>query len=97
MVDLIHLKKLARDDKIKWSLHAMKRLRERRITIDDFLNAIAEGEIIEQYPDDYPTPSCLLMGTTVSGKPLHIVVGCDGASIMPLLPIILIQTNGKLI
>lgn len=78
---LIELKNLAENDKIKWSLHAMKRLRERHISIDDFLNAITTGEIIEQYPDDYPTPSCLLIGATVSGKPLHIVVGCDDAFI----------------
>ena len=81
MLILTDLRNLAESDKIKWSLHAMKRLRERHISIDDFINAIATGEIIEQYPDDYPTPSCLLMGITSSGEPLHIVVGCDGTFI----------------
>jgi len=35
------------------------------------------GEIIEQYPDDFPNPSCLIFGYTQSNKPLHIVVGSD--------------------
>ncbi|WP_338076022.1 DUF4258 domain-containing protein [Acetobacterium wieringae] len=54
------------EGKIKWSLHAMKRLRERKISIDDFINCINIGEIIEPYPDDYPHPSCLIFGYSTS-------------------------------
>lgn len=41
----------------------------------DVIQAIQSGEIIEQYPDDYPYPSCLLLGLTAAGKPLHAVCG----------------------
>lgn len=34
--------------------------------------AISNGEIIEQYPDDYPFPSCLIRGIA-DNKVLHIV------------------------
>ena len=40
------------------SQHAFKRLRERSITINDILNGIKTGKIIEDYPEDYPYPSC---------------------------------------
>jgi hypothetical protein len=30
------------------------------------------GEIIEEYPDDYPYPSCLILG---ANTPLHVVCG----------------------
>jgi len=33
------------------------------------------GEIIEEYPTDYPYPSCLILGYTVDDKYLHAVVG----------------------
>jgi hypothetical protein len=37
------------------------------------LHAIESGEIIEQYPDDTPYASCLILGHTRSGRPLHLV------------------------
>lgn len=40
-------------------------------------NGIATGEIIEDYPEDYPNPSCLIFGYNVNGRILHIVAGCD--------------------
>ena len=33
---------------------------------------IAAGVIIEDYPDDKYGPSCLLLGHTEAGRPLHI-------------------------
>lgn len=29
------------------------------------------------YPDDKPFPSCLILGTTATGKPLHIAASTD--------------------
>lgn len=37
--------------------------------------AIVNGEIIEEYPNDYPFPSCLILGITIKCRYLHIVVG----------------------
>ncbi|MFB0533457.1 MAG: DUF4258 domain-containing protein [Anaerolineae bacterium] len=31
------------------------------------------GEIIEDYPDDTPYPSCLVLGRTQRGRPVHVV------------------------
>jgi hypothetical protein len=41
------------------------------VSIDHVLKSIAEGEIIEQYPDDKPYPSCLIYSE--SDGPLHSV------------------------
>ena len=35
------------------------------------------GEIIEDYPDDFPHPSCLIFGYTVNEKVIHTVVSLD--------------------
>ena len=36
--------------------------------------AIINGELIEEYPDDKYSPSCLIYGKTKSGKDLHVQV-----------------------
>ncbi len=63
---------------IRWSVHASERIQQRGIFREDVINAIKTGEIIEHYPDDYPYPSCLVLGMAANGKYLHIVCGCDG-------------------
>ena len=62
--------------KIKWSTHCLARMQERDISIDDVDNCIKSGEIIEDYPNDFPHPSCLVFGYTVNNNVLH-VVGSD--------------------
>ena len=63
---------------VRWTNHILERIFRRGILVDDVLNALTNGEIIEQYPDDYPFPSCLVLGYTRAGKALHIVCGSNG-------------------
>lgn len=44
-----------------------------RIRIDEVLETLTGGEIIEEYPDDQPYPSCLILGRTRADRPLHVV------------------------
>ena len=76
-LDIKRIQELLSSGGIKWSRHALKRMRERKISVDDFSNCIASGEIIEQYPDSHYHPSCLILGVSVNGKYLHVVIGCD--------------------
>ena len=76
MITINELISLCADlDNIIISQHAFVRLRERGITTDGVIDGIRSGEIIEQYPDDYPYPSCLVLGWLVNNKPIHIVCG----------------------
>lgn len=78
-LDLSVLQKLCKEHKIQWTSHIVVRLLQRKIAQEDVENAILTGEIIEQYPDDYPNPSCLVLGLTINNKKLHVVCGiCDG-------------------
>jgi len=43
----------------------------------EIYETIQEGEIIEDYPDDKPYPSCLIYGKTKGDRPLHIVCAYD--------------------
>jgi len=53
-------------------LHAARRMLERNITIDEIEFVIDAGEVIEDYPEDEPFPSRLLLGWP-KNRPLHVV------------------------
>ena len=74
MYTIEDFRKINRSENIIISLHGQLRLNERNITIDDVMNAIDSGEIIEQYPKDFPFPSCLILGLSVKDVYIHIVV-----------------------
>ena len=63
--------------RVYWTKHCLNRLNQRNILMSDVKNAINNGEIIEYYYNDYPYPSCLIMGYTKSKKELHLVCGIN--------------------
>lgn len=73
LVNLKEIQELCASGKIIWKDHAARRLRERNIRTSDVENCIATGEIIEQYPTDYPAPSCLILGLSTNNNRLHVV------------------------
>lgn len=73
--DIETIRSYVREGSVVWRDHAMKRLRERKITRDDVRSAIYNGEIIEDRPDDIPTPCCLIFGSNVKGRYLHVICG----------------------
>ena len=54
---------------------------ERGIRLDDAINCINTGKIIEQYPNDYPYPSCLILGKDQQDKFIHACVGTDNENL----------------
>ena len=75
MINIEELRTLCNNKAIKWTTHVSIRLQERNINPSDFKNCILTGEIIEQYPHDYPYPSCLVLGFSVNNEYLHAVAG----------------------
>jgi hypothetical protein len=63
------------DSFIEVTSHMLLRFQQRSITYEEIKQVIMNGEIIEEYPDDYPYPSCLILGHTVNNRVLHTVVG----------------------
>jgi hypothetical protein len=53
--------------------HAIRRMFERNITYGELIEAFKNAAVIEEYPDDYPFPSCLILGFTRLKKPIHVV------------------------
>jgi len=56
----------------EFTQYALRRVVERNIGNAEIREAGAGMVVIEDYPDDKYGPSCLLLGFTSVGRPLHI-------------------------
>ena len=79
ILDLPAIQAAARAGRIKWRYHALLRASKRRITRDQALRVIQQGEIIEQHPRAKPFPKCLMMGRVEHGRPLYVVLAYNRA------------------
>ena len=66
----------------RFSDHAVKRMIKRSIDRIEIEEAVISGEIIEEYPDDKYSPSCLIYGRTKSGRHLHVQLSLPPAVVV---------------
>jgi hypothetical protein len=77
-MDIKDIAELCDTGALRWTNHILGRIFQRGISTDDIKNVLVNGEIIEQYPADYPFPSCLMLGRNKAGENLHVVCGSNG-------------------
>ena len=53
--------------------HADEEVHADNLVLDDIYFSVSQGEIIEDYPTDFPFPSCLVYGNTEQHEPIHSV------------------------
>ena len=71
----------------EFSRHAFKRAIERNISQGEIQQAGAQASIIEDYPNDKYVPSSLLLGFTVTGRPLHIQASHVDSDLLKIITI----------
>lgn len=59
-------------ERLIFRLHAIQRMFQRGISVEDVREVLSFGEVIEDYPEDTPYPSRLVLGWRGS-RPLHVV------------------------
>jgi len=60
-------------DRLRITDHADEEMALDKLSLNSVLRATTTGDIIEDYPTDQPLPSCLVMGFTKEGEPIHSV------------------------
>ena len=75
-MDINKLKATIENGKIQWQRHALERMMEKGISRNTVKKILLSGELIEDYPDDKPYPSNLILGFR-NKRPLHLVVAKD--------------------
>lgn len=53
--------------------HSLEKLYQRNITFDELKEIENNLQVVEEYKDDKPFPSCLILGFTKSDRPIHLV------------------------
>jgi hypothetical protein len=71
-MDIQKIRKSVKESNINWNKHSLERMMKRGIAREEVRQAVLQGEIIEEYPNDYPLPSCLIFSSRL--KPLHVVL-----------------------
>lgn len=66
------IRRKVKEDRFEFSRHAVDQSIQRRISVREIREALASGELIEDYPHDKYGPSCLIMGITAGRRALHI-------------------------
>lgn len=61
---------------IVFSRHAIERMLARGVAPAAVRSVVDAGDIVQEYPDDTPLPSVLLVGS-VGGRALHVLLGYD--------------------
>ena len=65
-----------------YTSHARREMRDEpsgMIAEQQVFEAVLTAELVEDYPEDAPFPSVLLLGFTREGRPLHVVCAYDEA------------------
>jgi hypothetical protein len=63
----------ATTENIRVTQHAQQEMVQEDIALDEVLQAIKTGQILENYPEHKRGPCCLIYGLTLRSRPLHIV------------------------
>lgn len=65
-------------NRLVFRLHAVRRMSERGISEPDVQHVLRTGDVIEDYPNDLPYPSRLVLGFCGS-RPIHVVAADNAA------------------
>jgi hypothetical protein len=70
-IDLVALRGAVQEDRYLITTHATQRMGYRKVSHDDIKQVIANGDVIEEHPDNMPDPKILLM-THIREEPLYV-------------------------
>jgi len=79
-----------------FSRHAFKEATEDGLLAQDLIEGILSGEAIEDYPDYYAEPCCLVFQLDPRGKPLHALWGLRKGTDEPAVLITCYRTGFRM-
>ncbi len=82
MIDIEWIKQSIKSNKYRYSRHADQERQNDDLTLLDVSQALLNSRLIEQYPDTGRGESCLAVGFSDNGIPIHIVCGRMGDNVV---------------
>jgi hypothetical protein len=74
-MDIENIFNAIRTSRVRITDHADEEAFADSLTYEEIYSSVIQGEIIEDYPNDKPYPSCLILGGNFAGEPIHSVWG----------------------
>lgn len=85
---LNYIQKKVRNGQYEYSKHAVDQTIIRNISTKEVKEAmLSRIEMLEDYPEDYYGPSCLILGFTKTQRPIHIVCSYPSRSHIKLITV----------
>ncbi len=72
-MDIDHIIWAIQGGRVKVTGHADEEAANDNLIFEDIIHAVCNGEVIEDYPNDTPYPSCLIFGHSPWDEPIHSV------------------------
>ena len=82
------------EDEFEFSKHAVDQSILRLIRVNEIKEAIANGQLIEDYPQDKYGPSCLISGKTLLGRTIHVQCSYPSRALIKIITVY--EPNPKL-
>ncbi|MEM7796875.1 MAG: DUF4258 domain-containing protein [Cyanobacteria bacterium P01_C01_bin.118] len=60
------------EEQFEFSKHAVDQSILRQVRVQEIREAIVNGQVIEDYPEDKYGPSCLICSLTQTQRPVHV-------------------------
>ena len=75
------------NNQFELSKHAVDQSISRQIRLQEIREAIANSQIIEDYPNDKYAPSCLICGLTKTGKTIHTQISYPSRPLVKIITV----------
>lgn len=73
MINIDDIIESIKANRLRITDHADEEAQDDELSFEEIFTSVLRGEIIEQYPNDKPYPSCLVLGRNLKNEPIHSV------------------------
>lgn len=75
------------EEQFEFSKHALDQSILRQLRVQEIREAITNGQVIEDYPEDKYGPSCLIFGSTQAQRPIHVQCSYPSRSLVKIITV----------
>lgn len=84
---MVEIRRKFAEEQFEFSKHAVDQSIVRQIRVQEVKEVIANGQVIEDYPEDKYGPSCLIFGSTQTQRPIHVQCSYPSRSLVKVITV----------
>ena len=84
---MVEIRRKFAQEQFEFSKHAVDQSILRQIRVQEIREAITNGQVIEDYPEDKYGPSCLIACSTQAQRPIHVQCSYPTRSLIKVITV----------